>query len=123
MLDHISLQCADLAAATAFYDTVLEPLGGRRLMKFDGAVGYGIPPSPTLWLGPQTSGEGFRETHLALRAPDRAAVVAFYTLATAAGATALHPPQEWPDYHPGYFAAFVRDPDGNNLEAVCHLAP
>ncbi|WP_371502375.1 VOC family protein [Kitasatospora sp. NBC_00374] len=123
MLDHLSIQCADLAASTAFYDAVLEPLGARRLMEHDGAVGYGVPPVPSLWLGPQTSGDGFREAHIAVRAPDRAAVVAFFTIATAAGATALHPPQEWPDYHPGYFAAFVRDPDGNNLEAVCHLTP
>jgi catechol 2,3-dioxygenase-like lactoylglutathione lyase family enzyme len=54
-------------------------------------------------------------------APDRTAVRAFFDAAVAAGADVLHEPQEWPIYHPGYYAAFVRDPDGNNVEAVCHV--
>jgi catechol 2,3-dioxygenase-like lactoylglutathione lyase family enzyme len=119
MLDHVSIQCADPAASAAFYDTVLAPLGGRRILEFGDVIGYGVD-FPTFWLGPHTTGEGFRESHLAFRAPDRAAVTAFFDAAVAAGAEVLHEPRVWPEYHEHYFGAFVRDPDGNNVEAVCH---
>ena len=72
------------------------------------------------WLGRQATGEGFRESHLAFTAPDRAAVHAFFEAATARGAEVLHRPRVWPEYHASYYGAFVRDPDGNNVEAVCH---
>ena len=120
MLDHLSIQCADVPASAAFYDAVLAPLGGSRIMDFGPVIGYGIPPKPDFWLGPQTSGEGFRESHIAFAAPDRAAVEAFFDAAVASGAEVLHEPRVWPEYHPDYFGAFVRDPDGNNVEAVCH---
>ena len=120
MLDHVSIQCADAAASAAFYDAVLAPLGGQRIMEFGPVVGYGVPPMPDFWIGPQETGEGFRESHLAFAAPDRAAVRAFFEAAKAAGAEVLHEPRVWPEYHPNYFGAFVRDPDGNNVEAVCH---
>ena len=119
MLDHVSIQCVDMAASSAFYDAVLAPLGGRRIMDFGDALGYGTD-FPTFWLGRQQTGDGFRESHLAFRAPDRAAVQAFRDAAVAAGAEVLHEPRVWPEYHPGYFGAFVRDPDGNNVEAVHH---
>ncbi|MGI8334498.1 VOC family protein [Actinomadura scrupuli] len=120
MLDHLSMQCADLAASAAFYDAVLAPLGGERIMDFGDAIGYGVPPMPTFWIGRQTNGDGFRESHVAFSAPDRAGVRAFFDAATAHGTTVLHEPRLWPEYHPGYYGAFVRDPDGNNIEAVCH---
>jgi len=120
MIDHLSIQCADVAASAAFYDAVLAPLGGRRVMEGGPAIGFGIPPRPTFWLGPRATGEGFRECHIAFVAPDRAAVTSFFDAATAAGAEVLHAPRVWPEYHPSYFGAFVRDPDGNNVEAVCH---
>ena len=120
MLDHLSIQCADLAASAEFYDRVLATIGGQRLLDFGEAIGYGVPPMPDFWLGRQTSGEGFRESHIAFSAPDRAAVQAFFDAAVAAGAEVLHEPRVWPEYHPNYFGAFVRDPDGNNVEAVCH---
>ena len=120
MLDHLSIQCADVAASAAFYDAVLAPLGGARVMDFGPVVGYGIPPMPDFWIGPQATGEGFREAHIAFAAPDRAAVQAFFDAAVSVGAEVLHAPRLWPEYHPGYFGAFVRDPDGNNVEAVCH---
>lgn len=63
---------------------------------------------------------GFRETHLAFAAPDRAAVRAFLSAAAALGAEVLHEARVWSEYHPNYYGAFVRDPDGNNVEAVCH---
>ncbi len=120
MLDHLSIQCRDFAVSCAFYDTVLATIGGARIMDFGEVVGYGIPPFPNFWLGHHHTGEGFRESHIAFRADDRAAVRAFYQAALAAGAASLHAPKEWPEYHPGYYGAFVRDPDGNNVEAVCH---
>lgn len=120
MLDHLSIQCADVAASAAFYDSVLAPLGGGRLMDFGEVIGFGVVPKPDFWIGPQTTGEGFRESHIAFTAPDRAAVHAFLNAAVSAGAQVLHEPRVWPEYHPNYYGAFVRDPDGNNVEAVCH---
>jgi catechol 2,3-dioxygenase-like lactoylglutathione lyase family enzyme len=120
MLDHLSIQSADLAASAVFYDAVLAPLGGTRVMDFGEVIGYGIRPQPTFWIGRQTNGDGFRESHIAFVAPDRAGVRAFFEAAVAHAATVLHEPRLWPEYHPGYYGAFVRDPDGNNVEAVCH---
>ena len=120
MIDHLAIQCTDVAASAAFYDTVLAPLGGRRILDFGDVIGYGIPPQPDFWLNPHRTGEGFRETHIAFAAPDRATVRAFFAAAVGAGAEVLHEPGEWPEYHSTYYGAFVRDPDGNNVEAVCH---
>lgn len=120
MIDHLSIQCADVAASAAFYDTVLAPLGGTRIADFGETIGYGVPPMPDFWLGPLVSGDGFRESHIAFSAPDRAAVRAFFDAAVAAGAEGLHEPRIHDEYHPDYYGAFVRDPDGNNVEAVCH---
>ncbi|MGZ4709139.1 MAG: VOC family protein [Acidimicrobiales bacterium] len=120
MLDHLSIQCAEVAASAAFYDAALAPLGGVRVMDFGEVIGYGVPPKPEFWLGPRSTGDGFRESHIAFVAADRAAVRAFFDAAVATGAEVLHEPRLWPEYHPGYYAAFVRDPDGNNVEAVCH---
>lgn len=121
MIDHLSIQCADVAASAAFYEAVLAPLGGERVMAFGEVVAFGVPPRPELWLGPQVTGDGFRECHIAFTAPDRTAVRAFEAAAAAAGAEVLHAAKEWPEYHPGYYGAFARDPDGNNVEAVCHV--
>jgi catechol 2,3-dioxygenase-like lactoylglutathione lyase family enzyme len=121
MLDHISIQCADAAASARFYDAVLATLGAGRVMEFGPAVGYGERGKPEFWIGPDATGEGFRESHLAFSAPDRATVRAFFDAAVSVGAEVLHEPRPWPEYTPTYYAAFVRDPDGNNVEAVCHL--
>jgi catechol 2,3-dioxygenase-like lactoylglutathione lyase family enzyme len=119
MIDHVSVQCADLAASAAFYDAVLAPLGGRRVLEHDLAIGYGAD-FPQFWIGVRSSGSGFRESHLAFAAADRGAVDAFFGVAVERGADVLHEPRLWPEYHPAYYGAFVRDPDGNNVEAVCH---
>ncbi len=119
MIDHLSIQCADPAASARFYDAVLATLGGRRVMEFGDVVGYGTD-FPSFWLGPFDSGDGFRETHIAFGAPSREAVDAFRDAAVRLGAEVLHEPRMWPEYHAGYYGAFVRDPDGNNVEAVHH---
>jgi catechol 2,3-dioxygenase-like lactoylglutathione lyase family enzyme len=121
MIDHVSIQCSDVAKSIAFYDVVLAPLGGGRAMDFGEVVGFGISGKPVFWVGPLETGEGFRESHLAFHADNRAAVRAFFEAAAAQGAEVLHEPRLWPEYHSDYFGAFVRDPDGNNVEAVCHL--
>ncbi len=120
MLAHVSIQCADMDASARFYDAVLAPLGEGRVMEDGDAIGYGIPPSPTFWIGQQQTGDGFRETHIAFQAADRTAVRAFFEAALSTGAEPLHEPQLWPQYHSNYYGAFVRDPDGNNIEAVSH---
>lgn len=121
MLDHVSIQCADAAASAEFYDAVLAPLGGGRVLDFGPVIGFGVGQMPDFWIGPRQTGEGFRECHLAFAATDRASVRAFFDAAVAHGADVLHEPAEHPEYHPSYYGAFVRDPDGNNVEAVCHL--
>jgi catechol 2,3-dioxygenase-like lactoylglutathione lyase family enzyme len=119
VFDHVSLQCTDVAASASFYDAVLAPLGFGRVMDFGDVVGFGVPPAPGFWLGPHSTGQGFRESHLAFVSPDRAGVRQFFEAARAMGAPLLHEPQLWPEYEPDYYGAFVRDPDGNNVEAVC----
>jgi catechol 2,3-dioxygenase-like lactoylglutathione lyase family enzyme len=120
MLDHLSIQCADLDASLTFYDTVLTVLGGERVKDFGEVIGYGRDGRPTFWVGPLTSGEPNREVHIAFEASSRVAVDAFFEAAVGTGAEVLHEPRERPEYHPGYYGGFVRDPDGNNVEAVCH---
>ncbi len=89
-------------------------------MDFGSAIGYGVPPAPDFWISAHSTGGGFRESHLAFSAPTREAVREFFTTAVGAGALVLHEPRLWPEYHETYYGAFVRDPDGNNIEAVCH---
>jgi catechol 2,3-dioxygenase-like lactoylglutathione lyase family enzyme len=119
VIDHVSIQVHDVNASASFYDAVLAPLGGKRLLDFGEVIGYGVI-RPQFWLGPVTTAGAAREVHLAFQAADRATVVAFHDAAVAAGAEVLHAPRVWPEYHQSYFGAFVRDPDGNNVEAVCH---
>jgi catechol 2,3-dioxygenase-like lactoylglutathione lyase family enzyme len=120
MLDHLAIQCNDIESSAEFYDKVLATIGGERIMDFGEVIGYGVPPMPDFWLGKHTTGSGFRESHVAFSAPDRDAVHRFLDAAVEAGAEVLHQPRTWPEYHPNYYGAFIRDPDGNNVEAVCH---
>jgi catechol 2,3-dioxygenase-like lactoylglutathione lyase family enzyme len=124
MIDHIGVQVADVEASLAFYLHMFAPIGIRELMRFpteDGiVVGLAGPDGvPDLWLSPAKGSEA-RELHLGLRAPDRRAVDAVHEAAKEAGAEVLHAPREWPEYHPSYYAVFLRDPDGHNVEAVHH---
>jgi catechol 2,3-dioxygenase-like lactoylglutathione lyase family enzyme len=120
MIDHISLQTDDFEAAVAWYDAVLATLGAARLMDFPGAAGYGPRGGmPSFWLGTATDAGG-RQSHIAFSAANRDEVRAFFRKAVDLGSEVLHEPRIWPEYHPDYYGAFVRDPDGNNVEAVCH---
>lgn len=116
MIDHLTLHVSDLARSRAFYEAALAPLGYSALMAFPGAVGMGANGKPDLWLAQGA----LTPFHLAIAAPNRAAVDAFYQAAMAAGAQDNGAPGPRPQYHPGYYGAFVIDPDGYNLEAVCH---
>jgi catechol 2,3-dioxygenase-like lactoylglutathione lyase family enzyme len=124
VLDHLSIQTADPEASAAFYDAVLAPLGGRRVMDFGPVIGYGPAEKPTFWIGPLGTGPlspaQNREVHIAFLAASRSAVDAFVAAAVSTGAEVLHEARVWPEYHPNYYGGFVRDPDGNNVEAVCH---
>jgi catechol 2,3-dioxygenase-like lactoylglutathione lyase family enzyme len=119
VLDHVGFQCTDLAASAAFYDATLVSLGVTRQMDFQVAIGYGTERAD-FWISALTEGDGFRESHIAFAAADRASVDAFFAAAVANGAEVLHEPRIHEEYHENYYGAFVRDPDGNNVEAVCH---
>jgi catechol 2,3-dioxygenase-like lactoylglutathione lyase family enzyme len=124
VLDHLALQVADVDGTAGFYTTVFASLGVREAMRFPGqggtVVGLSGPDGfPKLWLGPLVD-RGDRPVHLALTAPSREAVDAVHSAAVAAGTEILHAPRLWPEYHPGYYGVFLRDPDGNNVEAVHH---
>jgi catechol 2,3-dioxygenase-like lactoylglutathione lyase family enzyme len=124
VLDHLALQVADVDGTAGFYTTVFASLGVREAMRFPGqggtVVGLSGPDGfPKLWLGPLVD-RGDRPVHLALTAPSREAVDAVPSAAVAAGTEILHAPRLWPEYHPGYYGVFLRDPDGNNVEAVHH---
>ena len=124
MLDHLALQCADVDAAASFYTRVFAACGVREAMRMEhpegSVVGLSGPDGfPKLWLGP-VEDPGNRPVHLAIGAPSREAVDEVFAAATAAGTEILHEPRVWPEYHPGYYGVFFRDPDGNNVEAVHH---
>jgi catechol 2,3-dioxygenase-like lactoylglutathione lyase family enzyme len=124
MIDHVGVQVADVDAALAFYLDVFGPVGMREQLRFpvgdSFVVGLAGPEGqPDFWLVP-AGGPETRELHVGLRAPDRAAVDAVHEAAVRRGVEVLHAPREWPEYHPGYYAVFLRDLDGHNVEAVCH---
>jgi catechol 2,3-dioxygenase-like lactoylglutathione lyase family enzyme len=120
MLDHVSLRVQDLDRALAFYKPALAAIGYQVLMEFPGTVGMGADGKPDLWLS-QTD-QPVSPIHIALSST-RPSVDAFHSAATAAGGSDNGPPGLRADYHPHYYAAFVRDPDGNNIEIVCHADP
>lgn len=125
VIDHLGINCSDWATSKAFYDGVLGVLGYTRQMDFDVAIGYGRDGKPDFWIADASAGDASgpnREVHVAFAAADVDAVKAFYDAALGLGAESLHAPRLWPEYHPGYYGAFVRDPDGNNVEAVFHGA-
>ncbi len=118
MIDHTGLLVSDLERAAAFYSKALAPLGYEVIMRFGPVVGLGANKKPDFWLHgekPPTD-----KLHIAFRAPSRSVVKAFYEAAIAAGGRDNGPPGVREMYHPDYYGAFVLDPDGHNIEAVCH---
>ncbi|OBA75343.1 glyoxalase [Mycobacterium sp. 1554424.7] len=126
MIDHFGINCANYANSQQFYDTVLGVLGYSRQMDFGRAIGYGRDGKPTFWISDGAGMGPAREIHVAFAAAGEDAVRAFHDAAVGLGYESLHEPRLWPEYHSavlgGYFGAFVRDPDGNNVEAVWHGA-
>jgi len=133
MIDHMGVTARDLQASKAFYDAAFAPLGVAEVMSVSAAetggsahIGYGATAErpdlqvgkPYFWLTEGAAPTG--PMHIAVRASDRAQVDAFYAAALAAGGSDNGPPGVRPHYHPNYYAAFVLDPDGRNVEAVCH---
>jgi catechol 2,3-dioxygenase-like lactoylglutathione lyase family enzyme len=124
MLDHIGFSVSDYARSKAFYEKALAPLGYSLVMEVaqtandHPAAGFGANGKPDFWIG----GEGGlnKPIHIAIAAKDRATVDAFYRAALAAGGRDNGAPGLRPHYHPNYYGAFVLDPDGHNIEAVCH---
>jgi catechol 2,3-dioxygenase-like lactoylglutathione lyase family enzyme len=125
--DHIGFVVSDLKRSKAFYDVALKPLGIGLVMEVTEEMtgghahaGYGSEGRPYFWLG---NGDGVLrgKLHVAFSAPDRATVDAFYKAAIAAGGADNGAPGLRPIYHDAYYAAFVLDPDGHNIEAVCQL--
>jgi len=121
MFDHVGLNVRDFARSRAFYERALEPLGYR--VVFDGSqwngAGFGTSEDkPEFWIMQREPyGTG---THVAFHCEEHAAVDAFHAAALAAGGTDHGAPGIREHYHPHYYGAFVLDPDGNNVEAVCH---
>ena len=118
MIDHVTANVGDVERAKRFYSEALAPLGYSMQMEFEGGAGFGAGEGMAdFWLG-SSSERG--ATHVAFGAPDRAAVDAFYEAATAAGGKDNGAPGLRPHYHENFYAAYVHDPDGNNIEAVTH---
>ena len=119
MIDHVSLDVRAYEASKRFYQQALAPLEYELLMEYEGSVcGFGGMGKPDFWIG--NRGEPQSGVHVAFVSPDRPTVDRFYEAALAAGGRDNGPPGPRPLYHEHYYSAFVHDPDGNNVEAVCH---
>jgi len=125
MIDHTGLLVSDPKKSRQFYDQALAPLGYKVLMEIPKehtggivVLGYGVPPKPDFWMAEGKPNDP--KIHIAFRADDHAQVDAFYKAAIAAGGKDNGAPGPRPHYHQDYYGAFVLDPDGHNIEAVCH---
>lgn len=118
MLDHVAFYVSDLEKSRRFYERALAPLGYDVAFELEGMVAFGPEGYPRVAVrvgeAPSTTG------HVAIEARDRETVDAFFAAALEAGGTENGAPGLREHYHPSYYAAFVKDPDGNNIEAVCH---
>jgi catechol 2,3-dioxygenase-like lactoylglutathione lyase family enzyme len=118
-VDGLTVFASNYAASLQLYETALAPLGIEPLVEFTSATGFGRHSGkPEFWIlagEPVTSG-----LHVAFVAPSRVAVNLFFDVAVAAGGVPQQGPAELPEHHPGYYAAYVMDPDGNSIEAVHH---
>lgn len=125
MIDHISLPTADLQRARRFYTAAFAPLGAVEVAVTEVSAGWAVDRSDDFYVILADAGTiaNNAKAHYALAAPSRAAVDAFHAAALAHGGTDDGAPGLRPQYHPDYYAAFVIDPDGHRIEAVCHRAP
>jgi catechol 2,3-dioxygenase-like lactoylglutathione lyase family enzyme len=125
MIDHISLAVRDLRKGELFYTALLAPLGLTKLREWpDAAIGFG-KKYPEFWINRRDAMNPVADdsgVHICLRAPDTAAVDAFHAAALKAGGTTDGPPGLRTEYHDNYYAAFIRDPDGNRIEAVTFVS-
>lgn len=117
MIDHVVLGVGDIATSRAFYEQALAPLGVKVVLDLPGYIGFGDGARPWFFVATRTPTE---RVHVAFSAPSRAVVDGFHAAALAAGGRDNGAPGPRPVYHPHYYGAFVYDPDGNNIEAVCH---
>jgi catechol 2,3-dioxygenase-like lactoylglutathione lyase family enzyme len=118
VIDHLSLKVADYERSKAFYVEALGPLGYELVAEVDGGAGFGVKGDADFWISPGTPTPAI---HVAFAAADRAMVDGFHAAALAAGGKDNGQPGLRPIYHEHYYGAYVHDPDGNNVEAVCHL--
>jgi catechol 2,3-dioxygenase-like lactoylglutathione lyase family enzyme len=125
MFSHVTLGTNDWARAKPFWIAVMKALGHPVMFEREGGIAFGLPVGPKTFVGPPFDRQEARPgngVHVAYIAPDRATVDAFHAVALAHGGTDEGPPGLRPHYHPNYYGAYVRDPDGNKLQAVCHSA-
>jgi catechol 2,3-dioxygenase-like lactoylglutathione lyase family enzyme len=121
MLDHVTIGVSNIERSKAFYDKALTPLDIERLYaEGDTFAGYGINRKAFFWIGLRES--ALSGVHIAFAAKDRAVVDAFHAAALAAGGRDNGAPGPRPRYHADYYGAFILDPDGHNIEAVCYAA-
>ena len=118
MIDHIGISVRDIVKSKAFYAEALSPLGYELVMEYEGWAGLGVDGKPDFWI--VQNGETQPATHIAFLAASRLQVKEFHDAALAAGAKDNGSPGLRPEYHSAYYGAFVIDPDGHNIEAVCH---
>ena len=122
LLNHVVLQVDDLTTVSTFYDRIVGVAGGARTFDVPDLIGYAVPGQPTQLFFSQATDPGGRQTHLALTVEDETTVRLGSEFATGAGAEILHEPRLWPEYGPDYYAVFIRDPAGNNLELKCQAS-
>ncbi|HEY1460776.1 MAG TPA: VOC family protein [Casimicrobiaceae bacterium] len=118
MIDHTGVNVSNFVRSKVFYIAALAPLGYSVLMEFGDAAGFGVAPKPDFWIA--QGAPNVPPMHVAFRAETRAQVDAFHRAAMAAGGKDNGAPGLRPHYHANYYGAFVLDPDGHNIEAVCH---
>ena len=118
MIDHTGVTVSDVKRSKAFYSAALAPIGYAVIMDIGLFAGFGVPPKPDFWIGQGKPNDP--PTHVAFRVESRDLVDAFHRAAVAAGGKDNGQPGVRAQYHPNYYGAFVLDPDGHNIEAVCH---